>query len=262
MFFSKFRFFVGFLAIFSGILLMGASCQNNQDLYNQNNSNIVEEQLDNQPLIGGDKDEYGCLISAGYSWCETKNKCLRTWEEECSVVENSNQNQTIPVVKTPDSIVDSVDWQIYENKKFGYTVLYPDNTEIIANNLDEFVEFVGPLQDGERWPRISISHFDTVDYHPEVGVNLQEWLEDSIGSYETRVIGIDGGIETLHVIQPQTVDSDGADYYYFVKDGQLFKITFLHTIGSQDWPMYIKFLYNFHFNVPTTNDIATTTPAQ
>lgn len=34
-------------------------------------------------LIGGDKDEYGCLIAAGYSWCEEKNKCLRTWEEEC-----------------------------------------------------------------------------------------------------------------------------------------------------------------------------------
>ena len=36
-----------------------------------------------QKLIGGDKDEGGCLIAAGYSWCESKQKCLRVWEEEC-----------------------------------------------------------------------------------------------------------------------------------------------------------------------------------
>lgn len=34
-------------------------------------------------LIGGDKDEGGCLVGAGYSWCEVKNKCLRVWEEAC-----------------------------------------------------------------------------------------------------------------------------------------------------------------------------------
>ena len=34
-------------------------------------------------LIGGDKDEHGCIGSAGYSWCESKQKCLRVWEEDC-----------------------------------------------------------------------------------------------------------------------------------------------------------------------------------
>lgn len=36
-----------------------------------------------EPLIGGDRDEHGCIGSAGYTWCEPKQKCLRTWEEEC-----------------------------------------------------------------------------------------------------------------------------------------------------------------------------------
>jgi len=35
------------------------------------------------PIIGGDKDEHGCLGPAGYSWCEVKNKCLKVWEEKC-----------------------------------------------------------------------------------------------------------------------------------------------------------------------------------
>jgi hypothetical protein len=35
------------------------------------------------PILGGDKDEHGCIGSAGYIWCEPLNKCIRPWEEEC-----------------------------------------------------------------------------------------------------------------------------------------------------------------------------------
>lgn len=41
----------------------------------------VDNQADN--LVGADRDEHGCIPSAGYSWCEVKSKCLRIWEEEC-----------------------------------------------------------------------------------------------------------------------------------------------------------------------------------
>ena len=44
-----------------------------------------------EQVIGGETDEHGCLIAAGYSWCESKQKCLRTWEEECS---SETQEQT------------------------------------------------------------------------------------------------------------------------------------------------------------------------
>ena len=32
-------------------------------------------------LVGGDKDSHGCLIGAGYSWDDAKQKCVRVWEE-------------------------------------------------------------------------------------------------------------------------------------------------------------------------------------
>jgi len=35
-------------------------------------------------IVGGDRDEHGCIGSAGYSWCEPKQKCLRQWEESCN----------------------------------------------------------------------------------------------------------------------------------------------------------------------------------
>ena len=34
------------------------------------------------PPLGGDKDEHGCIGSAGYTWNEEKEKCIRPWEEE------------------------------------------------------------------------------------------------------------------------------------------------------------------------------------
>jgi len=38
---------------------------------------------DSQKPTGGERDEHGCLGPAGYTWCESKQKCLRTWEENC-----------------------------------------------------------------------------------------------------------------------------------------------------------------------------------
>jgi len=36
-----------------------------------------------EQLVGADVDEHGCIGSAGYLWCEVKQKCLRTFEESC-----------------------------------------------------------------------------------------------------------------------------------------------------------------------------------
>jgi putative hemolysin len=38
-------------------------------------------------VIGGEKDSHGCMIAAGYSWCEAKQKCIRSWEENCTKTE-------------------------------------------------------------------------------------------------------------------------------------------------------------------------------
>jgi hypothetical protein len=37
-----------------------------------------------QQMVGNDRDAHGCIPSAGYSWCELKQKCLRPWEEACT----------------------------------------------------------------------------------------------------------------------------------------------------------------------------------
>ena len=34
-------------------------------------------------MIGGSLDSNSCLISAGYTWCESSNECIRQWETPC-----------------------------------------------------------------------------------------------------------------------------------------------------------------------------------
>ena len=49
--------------------------------------------------VGGEQDEHGCYLMAGYQWCESKQKCLRDWEEECSE-DAADEEETIeePIV--------------------------------------------------------------------------------------------------------------------------------------------------------------------
>jgi hypothetical protein len=42
--------------------------------------------------VGGDRDEHGCIGSAGYTWCPEKNKCLRIWEEDCPSIPKPGSN--------------------------------------------------------------------------------------------------------------------------------------------------------------------------
>ena len=59
----------------------------------------AKEMKINEQIIGGETDDNGCLIAAGYSWCESKQKCLRTWEEECS---SETPEQDTPEQTTED----------------------------------------------------------------------------------------------------------------------------------------------------------------
>ena len=38
---------------------------------------------DNDMMVGGNDDEYGCCTSCGYSWCETLSECVQVWVTPC-----------------------------------------------------------------------------------------------------------------------------------------------------------------------------------
>jgi hypothetical protein len=77
-----------------------------------------------RPIVGNDRDVHGCIGSAGYSWCEIKQKCLRTWEEKCEATASS----------TPDIST----WKTYRNTKYGFEFKYPDNVGIVNEETSEY----------------------------------------------------------------------------------------------------------------------------
>jgi len=56
-------------------------------------------------VLGGDKDKHGCIGSAGYSWDESKQKCIRSWEENISKENTTKEN----ILKEDTIIQDKID---------------------------------------------------------------------------------------------------------------------------------------------------------
>ncbi len=81
-------------------------------------------------IVGNDIDEYGCIGSAGYSWCESKNKCLRQWEEKCELdnepiknTENVTENSfTTTNIQEAYSRCEQIDYCGENNNKGFYRV--------------------------------------------------------------------------------------------------------------------------------------------
>jgi len=44
-----------------------------------------EKEMKKGKMVGEDKDEHGCIGSAGYVWSEDKKECVRPWEENKKV---------------------------------------------------------------------------------------------------------------------------------------------------------------------------------
>ncbi len=94
-------------------------------------------------IIGGEKDAHGCLIAAGYSWCEQKQKCLRTWEERCAdtdvLINTTDQNGT-----------DGYEFKYPKN--FGGNVWsapqWPPKTTVVPVSQDPIVKGCPDLQGG------------------------------------------------------------------------------------------------------------------
>lgn len=89
---------VAFLIVIGLVAAGGYYFLRNYSLMSKSQSGIVPSVAPlkpQEPVVGGDKDAHGCIGSAGYSWCEVKQKCLRNWEEPCvsdSVTADETEN--------------------------------------------------------------------------------------------------------------------------------------------------------------------------
>jgi len=143
-------------------------------------------------------------------------------------------------------VFEDLTWKTYNNNLLAYSIAYPTISNVMGNDLDQHVEFTGPLSNNEWWPRISVSHYSNTFYRPDSEASVAEWVKVSPEYKLGSEISI-AGLETIHYIQEKTPQAWAADYYYFIKDNQLYNITIIHANDKQDWDLYNKVLESFSF---------------
>ena len=51
-------------------------------------------------IVGNDSDAHGCIASAGYTWCEPLQQCIRPWETNCTLDAAGTDDDMMPGTQT------------------------------------------------------------------------------------------------------------------------------------------------------------------
>jgi len=107
-------------------------------------------------IIGGDKDSHDCLIGAGYSWCETEQKCLRKWEEHCAddpLPEDSTELKDKAERIATAYLENSKEYLEDKGRDIKITSISNINSE---DNWDIELNYIKEAEDTENKPKIVI----------------------------------------------------------------------------------------------------------
>ncbi len=87
------------------ILIINLSCNISKDKKSAGASSTETKTdiTENKNLVGNNKDEHGCITSAGYIWSKINNNCIRIFEVE-NIKLNSliNQDESISILFNKD----------------------------------------------------------------------------------------------------------------------------------------------------------------
>lgn len=95
-----------------------------------------------QKPIGGETDEHGCYLTAGYSWCAAKQKCLRPWEEECKEEEATEEAATAPT-DSDKELITAAFAEKYDRDASEVNVSISKNTGELAQGSISFAGEMG-----------------------------------------------------------------------------------------------------------------------
>ena len=63
----------------------------------------TSEKEEKGAVVGSDKDNHGCIASAGYTWSEVQKDCIRLWEKGVRMNAVDDAGKTLFLVFSPDS---------------------------------------------------------------------------------------------------------------------------------------------------------------
>jgi putative hemolysin len=142
-------------------------------------------------------------------------------------------------------------WKLYHNQAFGYSFEYPADAGIeFVDDAMKSISIIGPEENGERWPQLSISHpSDRSDYRPPQGVDLAQWLTEHSLFGDQRLPDVTIAGETaVHLRHERSPQAYAYDRYFFAHTGQLYMVLINHAGDKEDWELYKHFLESIQFD--------------
>jgi len=118
-----------------------------QKVLNKFNNEDTGEDENN--IVGGDKDEHECIGSAGYSWCEAKQKCLRVFEEWCAdqARELINDIKEVSDTKLQYQKEEAFTWMVSKNNQIVNITLNGSYYKVENINAEQFNKIDKYLRD-------------------------------------------------------------------------------------------------------------------
>jgi hypothetical protein len=95
-------------------------------------NNCVEQEI-TCAMPGSDRDTHGCIGSAGYSWCEAKQKCIRIWEEPCEGILKGSEVMRIAEAECGNTGNLSTEISYNPNSKTYWVDLTPNHAKSGCN---------------------------------------------------------------------------------------------------------------------------------
>ncbi len=174
--------------------------------------------------IGGETDEHGCLVSAGYTWCEAKQKCLRTWEEPCpGMVSSFAECEALgyPVMesyprqcRTPEgeTFTEDIDEPVHDDPLQGQAV---EIAEEYVMNMKPYVEENGRNLNVKMLVQMKCPGCWQVvlQYDADPGKATDDYTNDRITVNVTlnnwEIVNVVSGRGGVIVLSPEECDSKG-----------------------------------------------------
>lgn len=169
--------------------------------------NWPQEEAKIEQLVGNDRDAHGCIGSAGYSWCEVKQKCLRVWEEKCL--------------------------QTYSNDKYSFE--YPSAWNAAVNKYNNKNTLFGPNADsGSGLGGVEIfSNFSSIDN-----------FLNGIAAQVTNKTGIT--VDGVSGTRANYKGASAGEQVVLLKDGTIYNI-YINSEKEQDINYFNQILSTFKF---------------
>ena len=192
-----------FAVLVSAILLFG--CASQQAAPQQNATNATQPPAvknTTPPMPGSDRDSYGCIPSAGYTWCDTLQKCIRPWEETCGPqVQNVTRKKlyTCSLTLTPETIYAGGATDV------GYSVATQDNVDFTFDCGSEVREIsTGGLTSGER-----------LCTYPNAGIlNVNLYADGAICAQKTLTVLPKPSVQGNRNCSVSLINADVGNHYY------------------------------------------------